>query len=145
MAQSDPSSFSQWRPSCILALCTFYLHYEQRLDRYLEGMARVQLPSQPPWRSHEPSSSSSRMQLNPWELSRIWASFPTYSPTFARFLNGHPSLKPGRFPLIPFISSTRALYGHTPLPKSGHFLMISSTVKVKNMDTALVEVKMKLN
>ena len=61
-------------------------------------------------------------------LSRISANLPTYSPIVFR-LNGHPSLKPGQFPVIPFVSSTRDLYGHTSLPKAGHFLTISSTVK----------------
>ena len=88
-------------------------------------MAKVQPSSQPPWRFHEPSSSASRMQL----LSRISANLPTYSPIVFRFLNGHPSLKPGQFAAIPFVSSTRDLYGHTPLPKAEHFLTISSTVK----------------
>ena len=75
------------------------------------------------------SFSNAARPLGVAVLSRISASLPTYSPIVFRFLNGHPFLKPGQFPAIPFISSARALYGHTPLPKTGHFLRISSTVK----------------
>ena len=61
LAQSDPPSSTLRKPNCILAWYAFRAHHGQRLGRYLEGMARVLLSFQLPWRSHEPSSSTSRM------------------------------------------------------------------------------------